>query len=449
MKIIVVGAGEVGFHLAKMLSNENHDIVIIEDKQENCLKAQENLDIIAIQGNGASIEKLIEAGVRDSDMLIAVSNSDEVNIVSCILANKFGVEKKVARVRNPEYTSKDALITPEQLGIDMMIHPEEEAAAEIIRLIKRSSATDVIDYKKEGVQILGIRIDSRDASIVGKPLNEVTKEFSNIIFRTVAIYRNGRTIIPKGKDLIFYKDQIFIIAKVEYIHSILKLVGKEDEKINSLMILGGGKIGRLVATELEKMKDIDIKLIESDREKSQIIADQLNRTLVIQGDGTDIDLLATEGLSDMDAFVALTNDDEDNLISSLLAKHLGVKRVLALINKFEYIPIINSIGLDAAVSEKVSTIDAILRFIRRGKVISVATLKEIDAEVMEIVAQEGSPIANKQLKEIGFPNSAIVGAIFRDNEVIIPVGTSRIEPNDKVIVFALPEAISKVEKYFS
>jgi len=449
LKIIVIGAGVVGFHLAKMLSSENHDIVVIESDHSKCIKVQENLDVIAIQGSGASIETLIEAGVKEADMLISVTNIDEVNIVSCILANKMGVTKKVARVRNPEYTSKGAIITPEQLGIDLMIHPEEETAEEIIRLLKRSSATDVIDYEKEGLQILGIRIDSRTAPIVGKPFYQMTKDFHETIFRTVAIYRNGKTIIPKGKDLIFFRDQIFIIAKIDSIPGVLKLVGKEDEKINSLMILGGGKIGRLVAAELEKMKDVDIKLIESDKEKSQIIADKLNRTLVIQGDGTDIDLLATEGISDMDAFIALTNDDEDNLISSLLAKHLGVKRVMALINKSEYIPIMNSIGLDVAISKNFTTVDAILRFIRRGHVISVATLKEIDAEVMEIVAQNDSQITKKQLKDSGFPNSAIVGAIFRDNEVIIPVGTSHIEPNDRVIVFALPEAIPKVEKIFS
>jgi len=424
-------------------------VVVIDNVHKECIKVQENLDVIAIEGSGTSIETLVEAGVNDADMLIAVTNIDEVNIVSCILASKLGVSKKVARVRNPEYTLKNSVITPEQLGIDLMIHPEEEAAAELIRLLKRSSATDVIDYEKEGIQILGIRIDSRNAPIVGKPLLQITKDFPDIVFRTVAIYRNGKTIIPKGDDLIFFRDQIFVIAKLDSIPDVLKLVGKEDEKINNIMILGGGKIGRLVASGLEDMKDVNIKLIESDKEKSQIIADQLNKTLVIQGDGTDIDLLATEGVSDMDAYIALTSDDEDNLISTLLAKHLGVKRVIALINKSEYLPIMNSIGLDAAVSKKSTTVDAILRFIRRGHVLSVSTLREIDAEVMEIIAQKGSQITKKQLKDSGFPHSAMIGAIFRNNEVIIPIGTSRVEPNDKVIVFALPEAIPKVEKVFS
>ncbi len=448
MKVIIVGAGEVGFYLAKMLSNENNDIVIVENDHNKCIKAQESLDVIAIQGNGTSIETLIEAGIKDADMIVAVTNIDEVNIVSCILANKMGVSKKVARVRNPEYTSKNAIITPEQLGIDLMIHPEVEAAAEVIRLLKRSSATDVIDFESAGMQILGIRIDSRTAPIIGKPLHQITNDFSDIVFRTVAIYRNGKTIIPKGKDLIFFKDQIFVIAKINSIPGVLKLVGKEDEKVNNIMILGGGIIGRLIAEELEKIKDLEIKLIESDKERSQVIADQLTKTLVIQGEGTDIDLLARENLSDMDSFIALTNDDEDNLFSSLLAKHLGVKRAIVLINKSEYLPIINSIGLDAAVSVKVTTVDAILRFIRRGHVLSVSTLKEIDAEIMEIVAQEGSQITKKKLKDTGFPDSAIIGAIFRDNEVIIPVGTTQIKPGDQVNVFALPEAIQKVEKIF-
>ena len=449
MKIIIVGAGIVGFHLAKMLSNENHDIVVIENNHKECIKVQENLDVISIHGSGTNIENLVAAGINSADMLIAVTDIDEVNIVSCILANKLGVSKKIARVRSSEYSSENSVITPEQLGIDTMIHPEEEAAAEIIRLLKRSSATDVIDFEEEGIQILGIRIDSRSAPIVGKPLSQITLDFPDTIFRTVAIYRNGKTIIPNGDDLIFFRDQIFIVAKLDSIPDVLKLVAKEDAKINNVMILGASKIGRLVAAELEKIKDVNIKLIESNRDKSQIIADQLTKTLVIQGDGTEIDLLASEGISDMDDYIAVTNDDEDNLISSLLAKHLGVKRVIALINKSEYIPIMNSIGLDAAISKKVTTVDAILRFVRRGNVLSVATLKEIDAEVMEIIAQEGSHITKKLLKDSGFPKSAMVGAIFRNNEVIIPVGTSRVQANDKVIVFALPEAIKKVEKAFS
>jgi len=448
MKIIVVGAGEVGFHLIKMLSMKNHDVVVIETDTSKCQRVNDNLDAIAIEGSGASVESLLNAGAQDADIMVAVSSIDEVNIVACILANKLGIKTKIARVRNPEYTAPSALITPEQLGIDLMIHPEEETANEVVRLIKRSTVSEVIDFQMEGVQVMSIRIDSRTVPIAGKPLKAVTKEFPIVEFRTVAVLRNGRTIIPTGDDMIYFKDQIFVVAKVESVHLLLKIMGKAEARLSEVMILGGGKIGRRVAHELESDKDINVKLIESDRIKSHQIADKLKRTLVIQGDGTDIDLMATEGISEMDAYIALTQHDEENLISALLAKHLGVKRVIALVNKSDYLPIIPTIGLDAAVSKSLSTVDAILRYIRRGRILSVSTLKEIDAEVLEMVAQKDSRITKKPLKDLNLPRGVIIGAVLHNNSSHIPVGNTKIAPNDRVVVFALPEAITEIEKWF-
>ena len=446
MSVIINGAGGVGFYLAKMLSNEGRDIVVIDQDPAKVQRVQESLDVMAIEGNGTRLSTLLQAGIKNAEMFIAVTNVDEVNIVACILANKLGVPKKVARVRHSDFLQEDSLIKPEELGIDLMIHPEEVTAREIVRLLKRSFATDIIEFKKQGVQVVGIRVDSRNVPIVGKPLKVIMQEHPEVEFRTVAINRNGRTIIPKGDDMIFFKDQIFVISKDSSLPAVLKLVGKEDQELRKAMILGGGRIGRLVAEEFEKLEDVEVKLVESRLDKSFQIATKLKKTLVIQGDGTDIDLLASEGIGDMDSFIALTDDDETNLVSCLLAKHLGIKKAIALLDKADYVPLANTIGLDAAVSSKMITADAILRFIRRGRILSVSTLHDIEAEVIELAAGPDSKITKKQLKDIKFPKGAIVGAICRNNKIEIPLGESQVQPDDHLIVFALPESIPEVEK---
>jgi len=350
-------------------------------------------------------------------------------------------------VRNQEFTNPNAVLTPEQLGIDMIINPELETAHEIFWLIRRSAATDVIEFANGAIQLVGLRLDSK-AKIISRQFKEVSISLPELTFRTVAIFRNGRTIIPTGEDYFISGDQIFVVSKTESVPDLLELCGKTDDRIEDIMILGGGKVGRLLAKELEKDKNMNIRLIETSRSKSQIIAEQLEHTLVIQGDGTDVDLLASEGIGDMDAFVAVTDDEESNIITSLLTKHLGVRRTITMVSNADYLPLINSIGLDVAVDKRMITANAIARFIHRGEVVSVATLRGIDAEAIELVAQKGSKITKKSLRNIKFPEGAIVGAVTRNGEVFVPVGNSSIEPNDKVVVFALPKAVANVEKMF-
>ncbi|MCH8019890.1 NAD-binding protein, partial [candidate division KSB1 bacterium] len=253
---------------------------------------------------------------------------------------------------------------------------------------------------------------------------------------------------PTGEDYFISGDQIFVVSKTESVPDLLELCGKTDDRIENIMILGGGKVGRLLAKELEKDKNMNIRLVETSRSKSQIIAEQLEHTLVIQGDGTDVDLLASEGIADMDAFVAVTDDEESNIITSLLTKHLGVRRTITMVSNADYLPLINSIGLDVAVDKGIITANAIARFIHRGEVVSVATLRGIDAEAIELVAQKGAKITKRTLRDTKFPDGAIVGAVTRDGEVFVPVGDSSIEANDKVVIFALPKAVANVEKMF-
>lgn len=447
MKIIVIGVGEVGFNLAKILSQENHDIVVIENDQEKCVHAQELLDVSVIHANGASAKILVEAGVKEADIVVAASDIDEVNIMASMLTRQLSGARTVARVRNPEYSNEDPVISASQLGIDLMIHPEREVANEVVQLVRQSAATEWITFADGRIQLLGIRITSRTAPAIGKTLQELGAAYPKIPFRIVAITSQGHTIIPKGEDWIHFNDQLYIISDTKTIPEILKLMGKEDEKLEDLMILGGGKIGRLVAEQLED--EVQVKLIETDKKKSQRLAEQLSKTLVISGDGTDLDLLAREDVMEMDCYIALTNDDENNIISGLLAKHLGVKRVIALVNKVIYLPIISTIGVDASVSKVLSTVDAIMRFVRRGKVLSVSSFKGMGAEVIEFIVPGNAKIVKNELQKAKFPKGAIIGGLIRNDEVIIPTGETQIQANDKTFVFALPEAVGEVEKIFS
>ena len=420
---------------------------MIEINKEKIARAEESLDILVIEGSGSSVDTLIRAGIKETDLVIAVSAIDEVNIVACMMADRFGVAKKIARVRNQDFASKDAILTPQQLGIDLIINPELETANEIVWLIRRSAATDVIEFADGAIQLVGLRLDSK-AKVIRKKLHEVSMSIPNLTFRTVAIFRNGRTIIPTGEDYFHAEDQIFVVSKTESVPELLDICGKTDERIEKVMILGGGKIGRYVARELETDKNLSIKLVESNQTKSEFVAEQLRRTLVIQGDGTDVDLLASEGILDQDAFISVTDDEESNIITSLLAKHLGVKRTITMVQKATYIPLMSSIGLDATVDKRLITANAIARFIHRAEVVSIAHLRGIDAEAIELVAASGSAITKKPLRKAKFPDGAIIGAVNRGGEVFVPVGDTVIEPKDKVVVFALPKSVANVEKMF-
>jgi len=447
VRIIIVGAGRVGSYLAKMLSTENHDVVVIEPDPNVCRRIEEHLDVMVMQGYGTDVHLLKQAQIDQAKMLLAVSNSDEVNLIACKMAAAYGVPHKIARVRNAHFYTDPPKIGLEDFSTDIAIHPEEETAREIVRLIRRSTASEVYDFAGGRIQLVGIKLD-QPSNLLGRNLMEIGREIRDIRFRIVAIFRNNRTIIPTGKDYLIRRDEVFVVARTEDIPKIIAMTGKSEAKIGKVMILGGGKIGRSTAKFLEKEGDLEIKLIESNPEKTFSIADQLERTLVIQGDGRDIDLLASEGVMEMDAFIALTSDEETNILTALLAKHLGVKRTIVLVNQESYLAIMAPIGIDAAVNTNVTTANVILRFIRRGDVLSVISIPGLDAEVLEFVAHKKSRAVGTPLKKLKLPNGSIIGAITRGEEILVPTGETYIEPEDKVIVFALPEAISAVEKLF-
>ncbi len=445
MKIIIAGAGEVGYHLAKQLDNENHDITIIDINNSSLERVNSVTDVLTVSGSSTVLEILKNANCEKTDLLVAVTSSESININTTILAKKLGVKKTIARVENDEYISKEYQDLFRSVGIDHLIYPEELAANELVKLIQRAAATDIIEFENGKLSVIGLKLET-NLPVIGKTIQEIAQNFEHVTFRVVAIYRGMRTIIPIGKDILLSNDQIFVITTPEGIEQIIKLIGKDQEKLSNIMFLGGGKIGRIAAKLLEN--EVNIKLIESNKNKTIELADYLERTLIIEGDGRDIDLLAQEGIIDMDGFIAVTDDAETNIISCLMAKHLGVTKTIALVDNVDYIPLTQTIGLDSLINKKLIAANNILKFIRKANIISIATLQGIDAEVLEYIAQPNSVITKKKVKDLKFPQNAIIGGYIRNNESYISVGDTQIEADDRVVVFSLPGTINKVEKFF-
>lgn len=445
MRIIIAGMGDVGYQLAKQLSKDEHDIIAIDQNRSVLSDSDQLADILTINGSSTSIEILKQANIEKADLLLAVTSFEEVNITTAILGKKLGAKRTIARISNEEYMDKQLMHHFSELGIDFMIYPEELAALETVNLINRSAATDVLEFENGKLTVIGIRLD-KNAPIIHKKLSEVAMEYKSTDFRVVAIHRNFKTIIPSGRDKFLPNDQVFVISKPEGHETILKLAGKENIKFDNIMILGGGKIGRRVATLLSD--SMNVKLIDSDPEKAFELADKLPNTLIIQGDGRNIDLLAQEGIIDVDAYVAVTEDAETNIISCLLAKHLGVKKAIALVDKVDYVPLTQTIGLDSLINKKLITANNIVRFIRKGELVSYSTLEGIDAVILEYIARPGSKITEDSLANLDLSKSAIVGGYIRNDEGFIGIGDTKINAGDKVVVFSLPDTVKKIDRFF-
>ncbi len=447
MRVVIVGLGGEGAHLTRLLSQRGHEVAAVDPDAERCREEQEHFDGMVLQGNGTDPSSLRQVGVSSADLLCAVTGSDEVNLVVSRIAKRLGARKVIARLRETFWIT-DPDLDPTDFGVDVAIHPEWEAAQEIARLLKRAAASEVVEFSGGKVQLVGVKLD-RDSPWMNRSLEEISGEPGLPPFRLVAILRATRTIIPTGKTRIMRGDEVFLIARTEDVQALLRAAGKRDEKIQRVMILGGGRLGRGLASLLEQEEGMRIKLIEMQEQKSLEAATALRRTMVIHADGRDVDVLAQEGISDTQAFIAVTGDDETNIITSLLAKHLGVQKTITLIGRSEYLPLMTPVGLDAAVNIHTITANTIMRFIRKAELVSAATLPSLDAEALEYVVTEGAEITKKPLRDVRFPSGALLGAVSEGDEVLIPVGETRIKPGAKVVVFCLPEAIEKVERLLS
>jgi len=443
VKAIIIGAGKVGYNIAQMLSYEGHDVIVIDIDQTRLSTVEEHLDVQTIRGNGASAEVLKEAGVRNAGLLAAVTERDELNMVSCYVAKSFGAVRTIARVRNPEYMNLNHLTGKETMGIDLIINPEKVTANEIAKLIDNAEAHNVEYYADGKVQLLELKVPE-NAPCAGKELQEL--DFSHP-FLIVAILREGRMIIPRGKNRILASDIIFVLAQTKEMVEVEKFLGQRRTKVENVVILGGGRIGYYLAQQLEK-KRIGVKIIEKELEQCRNIAQHLNNCLVINGDGTDLQLLEDENVGATDLFVALTGDDKLNLLVSLLAKHLGAKKTIAQIRRSDYTPLVEKVGIDRAISPRLLTAGAVLRFVRKGQIVSITLISDARAQITELIVPQQYKHAGVCLKDIKFPPGAIIGAVAREEKVIVPSGRDTLLPGDRVIVFALPNAIQKVEQFF-
>jgi trk system potassium uptake protein TrkA len=445
MNLIIVGAGEVGYHLAARLSQQKMDIAVIEKDEEKAARVIDTLDVQAIHGSGSSVETLKQAGIENADMLIAVTNSDEVNMISCLVASvQSKAITKIARIRNPEYNQSLGIIGENHLNIDLAINPEFELVNTLARLVEIPDATDVVEFAEGRVRITGIKVDP-NSYVAGKKLRNLTQENEQHDIIIAALFRGDKIIIPRGNDIIESNDLVYAVTESKKIAAVTNYFKEKARKINLIMILGGGDIAVELAQCLEK-KGITIKLIENDEERCEEIADILEKTIVLRGSGTDQELLEEENIKDVDVFIAISEDEQTNILVSLLAKRLGAKKVISLINNLSYTSLVSNIGVDTVVSPHLSAINRILQFIRKGKVLSVASFHEESAEAIEIVALDTSDLVNKPLRDIKFPRGAIIGAVVRDTEIIIPTGDTIILPGDRVIIFTLTSAIPSVEK---
>ncbi len=442
MKIIIIGAGKVGYNLAESLSKSNHDVIIIDKNHVALSKAEENLEVLCIRGSGVSTNILMEAGIDTTDLLIAVTSSDEVNMVCCLTAKKLGVKQTIARIRDPEYAQELSLLK-EELDLDLIINPEQAAAEEIANVLNFPIAINVENFAKGRVKMVEIKA-TKEMGIIGEPLKGINNKLISSILIGVVI-RNEEVIVPNGDFIIEENDSIYVIGKPSNLYNFCKLSDKCPQKIRNVMIAGGGRIAIYLAKILTEM-DIKVKLIEFDREKCVQLSELLPEVLVIHGDGTDEELLKSENISDMDGFIAMTGMDEENLMSALLAKQNGVKKVIAKVSRVNYVNIIKSLGIDSVISPKLITTNHILKFVRGNNIESLYRIIEGQAEITEIIADSSSTILNTKIKKLGLPKDVIIATIVRKKEVVIPHGNDVIREGDRVIVISKNKNISSLNE---
>lgn len=449
MRVLVVGAGEVGFHLAQRLSEEHQDVVLIESDPDQAEHAAQLLDIQTVVGNGAALSVLERANVKKASMLLAVTSRDEVNLIACLAAKRMGVEYTVARISNPDYYQTDSVLSREQMGIDLMVNPERECARDTFQLLQNAAFTEVSDFAGGRVQLIGLTV-REGAPVAGRSIRELRATFSpgGYHYVTAAIVRDGETVIPKAHSTIEAGDKIYLLAPNTELEDVPPLAGYDKFDLKRVMIAGGSPEGQYLA-ELLEQNGVQCTILDRDKRRCVELAEALPKSLVLHADATDLELLEMEGVSGSDGFVAATGNDETNLLSSLLAKEAGARKVLALVHKFEYLKLVPAVGVDASISPRISAVNAILRRVRRGRVMTVASLSGIEAEAIEFEVRRGSRIAGAALREVGFPKRGVIGTIIRGDDIILPRGEDVLLPGDDVIVFAMPDAIPQIEALFA
>ncbi len=446
MRIVIIGAGEVGFHVAKALSQEDFDITVIDSDPEKCRRASEHLDVLVVQGNGASPKNLVEANVDKADYVFALTRIDEVNLIASQQARQLGAKKVIARLRNQQYSDANSIIKPEKFGVDLVIHPEKEACSEIVRLVEHPYATTVMDFEGGRLKMIGIII-SHQNQIVGHSVKELCDDSKELKFGIVSVIRGNKTIVPWGDFVFEPNDRAYFIIKTKHLEDLLNLLDISNQKSNRIMIYGGEKIGYSIAEVLQKEKSV--RLIDTRRERSEQIAANLTDTMVINADGTDLEFLKSENIQDVESFIAVTHDEKANILSGILAHQLGAKQTIVHINTTEYFPLLQELGIGSIVSKNMATVNKIIRKIYSDKTeTDLIAIEEIDIDIIALQPEVGSKIINKPLKDIDFPKDSIVGVINHLGNISIARGDSIITEEDTVLVFSKTKAIPKIRNLF-
>jgi trk system potassium uptake protein TrkA len=452
MKVIVCGAGQVGSNIARYLSSEGSDVTIIDSQADLVEKVTDSLDVQGVVGFASHPEVLEKAGARDADLIIAVTFSDEVNMVACQVAHAlFDVTTKIARIRQQSYLNPTwaALFGRQHLSIDAVISPEIEVARAVIRRLEIPGAFDAIPLSDGLVTLVGVRCGP-DCPIIATPLRHLTALFPDLHIAVVGIVRNDRKMVPSPDDELQPGDEAYFVAETAHLTRALAAFGHEEPAARRLIIVGGGNIGLYLAKALEaQQRGIQVKLIEIDKKRAELVAQTLPHTIVINGDALDVEVLSEANVEATETIVAVSNDDEVNILASLLAKRFGCQRSVTLINKTTYAPLMGTLGIDAVVSPKGITASTILQHVRRGRVRSVHSLGEGFGEIIEAEAMETSGLVGTPLREAKLPAGVIVGALVRDGAVIIPRGDTVIRAHDRVVVFAAAAMVKKIEKLFT
>ena len=451
MKIVIAGAGEVGSHLAKMLNNETNEVTVIDSRQDRLDALTAVTDVLTVEGNPSAIQTLKDAGADHADLFIAVnpSESQDVNLVSAMLAKKIGSKKVTARINNEEYLAYENKYLFIDMGIDLMFYPEKVATGEIIDLLKRTATTESLEFARGKLQIAVFKLEE-DSQLLGMNM----AEFSAVAaaeghtFRVVAITRKDNTIIPTVDTRFKYHDLVFIISTRDGMNLLMKYIGKKEIEVKNVMILGASPIGEMLAMQLSKQME-KVKLLDMDKDKCQELSEKTpSNVTVVTGDGRNSDTLIEESIRDYEAFVAVTNNSEANILACVAAKNLGVERTIAEVENLEYIKLAERMGVDAVVNKKLITAARIYKLTLSNKVRFIKQMSRTNAEVLEYIVAPDTTITKKPLKEMNFPKGAIIGGIIRGSESFIAVGDTVIQPYDRVAVFSLPEVVKEVDRFF-
>jgi trk system potassium uptake protein TrkA len=445
MKIVIAGAGDMGTHLAKMLSGNGHDITVADVDHKALAEVGSLVDVETTEGDTTQFSVLRKAGVRKCDLFIAVRSVENDNILSAVMAKQLGARKAIARVDSNEYlepNSKEIFI---DMGIDYLFYPEQIAAREVINLLGHTSTTEYMDFAAGKLSLVAFKLEYT-SPLLGRSIIEENMD-EDLEYRTVAIVRGSRTIIPNSEDRFEAEDIVYIIARHHATQSVVELSGSRQVEIRNMMILGGSRIGVRIANELQSK--INVKLVDYNADKAYRLAEMLDKTLIINEDGRDTEAMIEEDIAGMDAFVAVTGRSETNILAAMLAKRMGVKKVIAEVENINYISLAESIGVDTIINKKLVTASNIFRFTMTTDVQAIKCLTGSQAEVLEFIVKPNSPATKHPIKELGLPDDTMIGGVVRGDRVFIAVGSTQINAFDRVVVFAMPDSITRVAEFFN